>query len=98
MSMIIAELGTKTRRSVFDQTNRSSGSDLVFGRRRGIGGLGSTLNWLVVDLMVEKPAHVRQGPLRVAANRDQLGSDGNGNFFRGYRSDIQANGSVHALE
>ena len=45
-----------------------------------------------------EPAHVRQGPLGMAADGDQLGRDGDRDFFRSDRSDVEADGCVNAVE
>ena len=45
-----------------------------------------------------EPAHVRQGALGVAANGDELGDDGDGDFFRRDGADVEADGRMDAIE
>src|SRR2546427_3339386 len=50
------------------------------------------------NLMAEEPAHVGQGALGVAADRNQLGGNGHGDLLRRNRAHVQTNGRMDALE
>lgn len=53
---------------------------------------------IIRNLMTEKPAHVGQRALGVAANGNQFCGDGNGNLFGCNSANIEAHGSMDPLE
>ena len=45
-----------------------------------------------------EPTHVRQGAFRAAADGDELGDDGDGDFFGRDGADVEADRRVNAIE
>src|ERR1700733_10816433 len=91
----IAVQALTPRHAQFGWSSLRSGKDSAFLRRLFEVGRGAVAGERV---LVMEPAHAGQRPLGVAADGDQLGGNGYGNFFRSECAEIQTDGSVDFLE